>query len=94
MWFPAKLGFFGDWFAGPLAPRYGPGITDVELSGNKPKRWIPGYTDAIYFNFPKDTSRAPVTTHLRTALNLTSTDWLAPTLTAPPVDPDTAFIRP
>jgi hypothetical protein len=94
MWFPAKLGFFGDWFAGPLAPLYGPGITDIELSGNKPKRWIPGYAHAIYFNFPKDTSPNSVTTHLRAALDLASTDWLAPTLTAPPVDPDTAFIRP
>jgi hypothetical protein len=93
MWFPAKLGFFGDWFAGPLAPLFGPGIADIELSGNKPWRLIPGYAHAIYFKFPEDTGPDSVTTHLRDALDLASTDWLTPTLAAPEPDAETAILR-
>jgi hypothetical protein len=83
MWFPAVWGFFGDWFAGPLAPLFGTGIKDVKLTGNKPKRLIPGYAHALYFKFPGDTSDDSVTTKLRDTLDLASTDWLAPTVGLP-----------
>ncbi|MDQ4142144.1 MAG: hypothetical protein M3198_00105 [Actinomycetota bacterium] len=82
MWFPARLGFFGDWFGGRLAPLFGNGIKDIALKGNSapPKsRLIPGYAHALYLQFPTDTTEASVTTKLRSALELASTDWLQPT---------------
>jgi hypothetical protein len=78
MYFPAVWGFFGDWFAGPLAPLFGRGIRDIKLTGNKPKRLIPGYAHSLYFRFPDDTSDESVTTQLRETLALPSTEWLAP----------------
>ncbi len=89
MWFPAAWGFFGDWFAGPLAPLFGTGIKDIELTGNKPKRLVPGYAHAAYFTFADDTDEESVTTKLRDALDLPSTDWLSPTVGLSPPDPAT-----
>jgi hypothetical protein len=92
MWFPAHRGFFGDWFGGPLAPLYGPGITDIALTGNRPESRWPAIAHAKYFSFPEDTSDDSVTTHLRDTLDLASTHWLRDTTGAPrPSDaaPDT-----
>jgi hypothetical protein len=83
MWFPAHAGFFGDWFGGPLAPLYGPGITDIPLKGNRPQSRWPAIAHAKYFSFPEDTNDDSVTKLLRRALDLASTDWLADTLVAP-----------
>ncbi|MEM7043843.1 MAG: hypothetical protein AAF543_13620 [Pseudomonadota bacterium] len=70
MWFPARFGFFGDWFGGPLAPLFGRGIADHELEGNKPKRFLPAWAHALYFSFPEDVTPESVTTVLREALDL------------------------
>ncbi len=89
MWFPAAAGFFGDWFAGPLAPLFGTGIKDIKLKGNTPKRFIPGYAHATYFGFSEDTSAESVTTKLRQVLDLPATVWLEPTVGSPDHDPAT-----
>jgi hypothetical protein len=85
LWFPAVLGFFGDWFGGPLAPLFGPGIRDIAVKGNRKlrilppppaSRLLPGYAHALYFSFPDDTSLESVTTKLRQAMALASSHWL------------------
>jgi hypothetical protein len=58
MWFPARAGFFGDWFGGPLAPLYGRGIKDIPLSGNDWKRFLPGMAHTGYFKYG-DSRRSP-----------------------------------
>jgi hypothetical protein len=83
LWFRPRLGLFGDWFGGPLAPLFGGGIRDVELQGNKPWRWTPGYTHTLYFRFPKDVTESSATSQLRRAIDLPSADWLKETLQAP-----------
>jgi len=40
MWFPARLGFFGDWFGGPLRRLFGAGIKDHALEKNDWKRFF------------------------------------------------------
>jgi len=77
MWFPASLGFFGDWFGGPLRSLFGNGILDIPLSGNKPKRYLPALAHTLYFSFPDDTSDESVTKKLHDAMDLNSSSWLA-----------------
>jgi hypothetical protein len=89
LWFPPRLWFFGDWFGGRLAPLFGMGIRDVELSGNRPWRWFPGFAHALYVSFPRDVRADSVTTQLRQAMDLASSAWLKPTLDAPEPDPTT-----
>jgi pimeloyl-ACP methyl ester carboxylesterase len=89
LWFRPRLGLFGDWFGGPLAPLFGGGIRDVELQGNKPWCWTPGYTHTLYFRFPNDVREDSATSQLRRAIDLPSTDWLKETLDAPQPDPRT-----
>lgn len=76
MWFPPWLGIGGDWFGGPLAPLYGPGIVDVALRGNLWRSRWPGVAHSFYFSFGDDVSPTSVTTHLRAAMGLDSTSWL------------------
>jgi hypothetical protein len=76
MWFPAALGFFGDWFGGPLQFLFGNGILDVPLSGNRPKRYLPALAHSLYFRFPSDESANSVTTVLHDAMDLNSKSWL------------------
>ena len=76
MWFPARAGFFGDWFGGPLAGLFGPGIRDIPITGNTPWRWLPGFAHTLYFRFANDTTPDSATTPLRDSLDLASTDWL------------------
>lgn len=76
MWFPARLGFFGDWFGGPLGPLFGRGIKDIELRGNRPRRFLPAIAHTLYFSFGRDTLSASVTTKLHEAMGLDSTSWL------------------
>ena len=80
MWFPARFGIFGDWFGGPLAPLFGPGIKDVPLTRNGWRPRIPAYAHTLYFAWAQR--------ELREAMNLASTAWLQPTTAAP--KPDTA----
>lgn len=90
VWFPPALGFFGDWFGGPLARLYGYGIQDVPLKGNKPKQLIPAWAHTLYFDFPEDEGADSVTGVLQEAFDLASSEWLAPTLQAPAPNPETA----
>jgi hypothetical protein len=85
VYFPAEAGFFGDWFGGPLARLFGPGIRDLKVQGNtlgKPgttllrHRRMPGIAHSYYFHFPDDSSPESVTTAIRDAMNLASSEWL------------------
>jgi hypothetical protein len=95
MWFPARWGFFGDWFGHRLAPLFGNGIMDIPLKANRWRwpirsRFIPGYAHALYLQFPENTSSGSVTTLLRDAIDYRASRWLEPTLEAPQYDKDTA----
>lgn len=90
LWFPAGLGFFGDWFAGPLRPLFGSGIRDVPLKRNLPWRWVPGYAHSLYFRL-RDSRPGSAAATLREALDLPATHWLRATQGAPQPDPRTAL---
>lgn len=89
MWFPAHLGFFGDWFGGPLAPLYGAGIMDIRLKNTLfwERFWtlFPAVAHARYFHYPKDLSLESATSQLREAMSLASGPWLSGI--KPPVRP-------
>ena len=85
LYFPAHLGFFGDWFGGRLAPVFGTGIKDVAVTGNtlgRPgtnlllHRKFPAAAHSYYFRFPDDPAADSVATHIRAGLDLASTSWL------------------
>jgi hypothetical protein len=80
MWFPARFGFFGDWFGGPLRDLFGNGVRDIELQGNKPYRYMPALPHTLYFKFPEDETSDSVTRKLQEAMDLDSSDWLEATL--------------
>lgn len=80
LWFPARLGFFGDWFGGSLRDLFGAGIKEVALEGNRPRSRWPGLAHALYFHFTSDPGPTSVTTYLREAIGLASTSWLNDTL--------------
>lgn len=99
IWFPTALGFFGDWFGGPLGPLFGRGIRDVKLRRNRPWRWTPGYAHSLYFKARKDHRAQSSAGELHRAMDLSGTseatdqvssDWVGPTLDAPEPDPRTA----
>lgn len=48
LWYPARGYFFGDWFGGPLARLYGPGVEDIRIEHGSGARFIPGYAHAVY----------------------------------------------
>lgn len=86
IFFPVKLGFFGDWFGGPLTPLFGAGIRDVEITGNtrgnpgtKPwrHRRVPAAAHSYYFSFPDDDADGSAAKSIRDGLQLNSTSWLA-----------------
>jgi hypothetical protein len=89
LWFPPRLGFFGDWFGGSLRDLFGDGIREIPLTSNGSWSVVPGYAHARYLHFLTDESPESVTTQLRLALDLPSTTWLSPTLDAPRPDPAT-----
>lgn len=76
LWFPHRFGL-GDWFGGPLGRLYGPGIRDIEVTGNTTGRWgwlsgrrFPALAHARYFRYSTDTADTSVTTLLREAMDL------------------------
>jgi hypothetical protein len=100
VYFPTKLGFFGDWFGGPLAPVFGTGIKDVSITGNtlgRPgatllrNRKVPAAAHSYYFRFPDDRSEDGVAAAIRVGLDLASTSWLR---TAPQADRQPGAPRP
>lgn len=70
LYYPTPLGFFGDWFGGELAPLFGRGVRDVEVTGNRPWRLVPALAHSLYFRFPRDSSDGSATAEIRTALDL------------------------
>ena len=88
MWFPAKLGLFGDWFGGPLRPLFGRGIHDIKLDYNKLMALFPALAHTKYFAYPNDLEPNSPTSHLHAAMALDSTEWLEPTLSYDCPEPD------
>lgn len=88
LWYPPKLGFFGDWFGGEMGQLFGPGIRDVKLEKNGWKSRIPGGAHSLYFKLSHEDDAHPPPTdgdgtarqELRRALDLASSSWLQPTL--------------
>lgn len=89
VWFPARAGIFGDWLGGPLAPLFGDGIADIEISGNRPASLVPARPQSKYFAYPDDTTPGSVTTTIRNSLDLAATDWVPPRSTVPAFDRST-----
>ncbi len=79
IYFPSHLGVFGDWFAGPVAPVFGNGITDTAVDGGSWTRFLPVIPHTRYFRDPdrKPDRRTTSITALRAALDLDSRDWPA-----------------
>ncbi|MEJ8476962.1 hypothetical protein [Roseibium algae] len=75
MWFPAHLGFFGDWFGGPLARLFGAGIQDHPLNGNDWKRFLPAWAHTLYFTYPDDESDGSATKVLHDFMEIDPQAW-------------------
>ncbi len=84
MWFPPYLGFFGDWFGGPLRQLYGGGILDTKLEGNDWKSKIPAWAHTLYFTYPDDETPDSVTTKLHEAMALNFKEWAEPEVDGQP----------
>lgn len=77
MWFPAHLGFFGDWFDGPLQRLFGAGIEDQSLQKNCWKRLLPAWAHTLYFAFPDDEkTRGSAAQVLHDFMELNPDEWL------------------
>lgn len=83
LWFPPRLGVFGDWFGGALAPLFGAGIRDLPVTGGVLSR-APALAHTKYFSYADDVRSDSSTTRLRAALDLASTAWIHPPEAAPP----------
>jgi hypothetical protein len=84
LWYPARLGIFGDWFGGPLRPLFGAGIRDLAITGDRPSRWLPAGSHSLYFrNAKKRDARGTTGALLREALALESTEEIHATLAHP-----------
>jgi hypothetical protein len=79
----------GDWFGGPLAPLFGPGIRDTAVEGNKPGRLAWAIPHIRYFKYPEDCAPGDAATYIRDALNLDLHAELVALLDVPPPDPTT-----
>lgn len=88
LWYPARVGFFGDWFGGPLARLYGPGVEDVRLDRASGASRIPGYAHAVYLREGSHSGdrRRPGSfgVAFEQALDLCSAAWLLKPPMAPP----------
>ena len=89
LWFPVEKGFFGDWFGGPLQPRFGPGIRDVPVTGNRPGRLCPALAHSYYFRYPDANEKNDIAREIRDALALNMYADLCELRTAPAPDPRT-----
>lgn len=76
MWFPAHLGFFGDWFGGPLRSLFGAGIKDHSLEKNDWKRFLPAWAHTLYFTYPEDENEGSATEVLQDFMELKPDGWL------------------
>lgn len=76
MWFPARFGFFGDWFGGPLRHLFGAGIRDHALNKNDWKRFLPAWAHTLYFTYPEDEREGSATRVLQDFMELKPDGWL------------------
>jgi hypothetical protein len=56
IWYPSRLGLFGDWFGGPLRDIFGPGVADVAINAGHWTRYLPVVPHTQYFKRADDTS--------------------------------------
>lgn len=71
LWFPVTRGSRrGDWFGGALAPLFGAGIRDIEVTGNEPERFKRGSAHTEYFSHPDKSADGNIAWHLREILAL------------------------
>jgi hypothetical protein len=87
-WYPAAVGFFGDWFGGRLAPLFGSGVKDVPVKGNTPYRFAPGVAHSLYLGFPDDRAKGSFTADLADTLDINASAWFPDD--PPQFDPDTS----
>jgi hypothetical protein len=82
IWFPTKIGLFGDPFGGPLTKLFGPGIVDHPVTDGP--RWVRRIPILAHVRYWRNPDPMPGTEHpsghhitlLRDALDLDSDDWL------------------
>jgi hypothetical protein len=90
LWFPVRRGSIrGDWFGGLLRPLFGPGIREIEVTGNRPERLRPGAAQNQYFKHPERDADGDLAFHLREVLALDEHSGLDASMTAPEPDPAT-----
>jgi len=78
VWFPARGGFLGDWFGGPLRELFGHGVADRPATAG-PGRLIPGLAHVRYFTPVPGGGEPRPGSSLRLlldALDLDSESWL------------------
>lgn len=69
MWFPViRGGLQGDWFGGELRSRFGPGIRDIEVLGNRPEWFKRGLAHTAYFGHPDKGDEGDLAWRLRNTL--------------------------
>ncbi|MEV6242645.1 hypothetical protein [Lentzea sp. NPDC051838] len=78
IFFPARKGMFGDWFAGPVAKVFGAGVEDVGINSGPLTRFVPVLPHILYFSKPDQPANvgSAAGNALRKALNLDSKAWL------------------
>jgi hypothetical protein len=87
LWFPVIRGELrGDWFGGALRPTFGPGIRDIEVTGNAPERYKRGAAHTEYFAHPDKGEDGDVAWHIRRTLALQTHAVLERMLNAPPAE--------
>ncbi len=76
IWFPAPMGLLGDIFAGPVAPEFGPGVTDRPVTSRRLARYVPVLPHILYFKWPDEAGDPDSAVGaLRAALELRSWKW-------------------
>jgi hypothetical protein len=93
LYFPARWGFFGDWFGGPLRALFGTGILDIPVLGNRPGRFVPGWAHGRYFSYPNATEDDDVASVLRRVQRLDVEEPLKDLLNCPVYLPATDITR-
>ncbi len=91
IWFPSSMGLFGDIFAGPVAPEFGPGVVDQPVTSRRLARFIPVLPHIKYFAWTNEAATDTSAVYaLRKALDLRSWKWakVEPTSKPGKVDPD------
>jgi hypothetical protein len=77
IWFPSRLGIFGDWFGGPVGELFGPGVSDLPVT-NGLRGLVPILAHISYFHVGNENAPplGSSVRSLRDALGLDSKSWL------------------